>query len=250
MSNGNNQNNGKNNNQPIQNPFDPKQLVNGLKDANITLPLYGAAFRITCEQLEQQVELMYQNSLGFPELNHVLIYPDLDRSGKACDMKVIFYFNTEIEGSNIVRNGNPNGGGTKTILDFVPVKGVNGEFSVNERFTEVMSLVAVLDENQNIPIKAVRNPKIACIEVDFFLLMAVCLNIDEDDPYNFRIMTVNAGNRGNDGYENATITILKYIDNNRRYSRNRGKGGSKIDYRAMDREFIRGTNPGSGDRNY
>lgn len=250
---GNNQNNqGNQNNQLPQNPFDPKEMVRGLSDSNVTLPIYGTVYRMTCEQLEQEVEILFQQRLGFKEVDHVLIYPVVDRGGKdVCTMNVVFYFNTTVEGSSITRNGDPNGTGVKTILDFAPSKSVNGEFSTSEKFTKTMSAIAVLDNNGKIPIKSVPDKRIACIEVDFFLLMALCLGIDEDKPYNFTIMTVDAGNnRNNNGYENAVLTILKYIDNSKRYNRSRGSNGRKIDYRAMDKSFIRSGNPGSGERSY
>ena len=239
----------KQNNQTIPNPFDPNTLVQGLSDTNISIPTYGKVWRVTCEQLEQQVEDLYQTSLGMPELSHVLIYPEVDsRSKDVCNMRTIFYFDTQTPKSSITRNGDPNKPGVKTILDFAPSKGAAGEFSVTDKFISTMSPVAILDGNDKIPIKSVPDKRIACVEVDFFLLMALCLNIDEDQPYNFTVLTVDAGNRGNNGYENAVITILKFIDNSRRYNRNRN-AGSKIDYRSMDKAFIRSSQPGGG-RNY
>lgn len=255
-SNGNNQpngqqtqNNGQQSNQPLQNPFDSAELVNNLRNGAVTLQMFGVGYRFTCEQLEQQVERLFQESMGFPELNHVLIWPVINRGGVTCDIKTIFYFDTTCKGSSITRNGNL-GDGVKTILDYAPIKGINGEFSVSNGFKETFTSIAVLDENGNIPIKSTSDRRIACIEIDFMTLMGMCLGIKPDDSYNFKVMTVDAGNNRNNGYENALITVFKYIDNTSRYSRNKGNG-NHVDYRSIDRAFIRASNPdGDGGRNW
>ena len=254
-SNGNNQSNGQQtqntgqqNNQPIQYPFDSAELVNGLRNTAIPLSMFGVGYRFTCEQLEQYVEKLFQVTMGFPELDHVLIWPLIDRGGQTCDIKTIFCFDTTNKNSSVTRNGNI-GGGVKTILDYAPIKGINGEFSVSERFKDTFTSMAILDDNGNIPIKSTSDKRIACIEVDFMTLMGICLGIKPDDSYNFRVMTVDAGNSRNNGYENALITVFKFIDNTRRYSRSKGNG-NHVDYRSIDRAFIRASSPDGGGRNW
>lgn len=221
----------------VQNPFDPATLAKGLTQANINIPVYGSVFRITCDQLEEQVEFLFRNKLGMPEMDHALIYPVVDdRGGKLCEMRCVFYFDVTTPGSSITRNGNPNAA-IKSVLDYAPIKGVNGEFNPSDKFIQTMSPIAVLDENGKIPIKSVQDKRICCVDVDFFLLTALYLNIDESTPYNFRILTVDAGNIRNNNFENSVISIMKYIDNSRRRGRSKGNG-RKIDYRALDKAFI------------
>lgn len=234
--------------QTIQNPFNPVQLVKGLSETLVALPKNGVQFRATCDQLATAMEKLYQDVLKFPELEHVWIYPEFDRGEKINYMHTIFCFNTTVENSSITKNGDPNGSGIKTILDYAPSKCASGEFSVSKKFTEYMSAVAILDNNGNIPIRAVPNNRnIAAVEVDFMQVMALCLNIDEDQPYNFTVLTVDPGSRGENGYDNAIVTILKYIDNGRRYRRTKS-GHKGVDYRAIDRAFARQS--GGGQRNY
>lgn len=236
--------------QKQQNPFDPNQLVKGLSKRNISIPEYGVVYRVTCEQLEAQVEEMFQNRLGFPEMDHAFIYPIIDGRGEeVSEMKCVFYFNTTVPNSSVTRNGSGAGsdGSPVTVLDLVPIKSVKGEFSTNEKFQKTMSTIAVLDGDGNIPIKSVQDKRVACVDVDFWLLMALCLDLDEEQPYNFRILSADAGNMRKNGYENVVLAILKYIDNSRRYRRSNGSG-RKIDYRAMDKAMVNSSN--GGGRNY
>lgn len=235
-----------NNNNKNINPFDPKTMVSRLSETIIPVSAYGYCFKETCSSLETKIEDLFRNNLNITETDHVFIYPVIDeRGGGLCEVRCFVYFDTSIPNArNIVRSSSgmeTSGGGRKSILDYVPgARGGNSEFTLSESFKQVFTPIAILTDDGNIEVKKMpKDKRVAVIELDFFLLMAMALDINDDDPYNFTVLAVDATNnyRQGGGYEDATILMTKYIDNKKRSGRNKGHG-RKIDYRAMDRELM------------
>lgn len=228
------------------NPFDPKTIVSNLSKTIIPMNTHGICFRDTCSTLESKIMDLFTETLHIPETDHVLVYPVIEeRGGNVCEIKCFVYFDTSIpNATNIKRASNvvDGGEGRRTILDFAPGRSVNGEFIPNDTFKAVFTPLAMLDDEGKIIIRKMpKDKRVAVIELDFFLLMAMVLDIDDDDPYNFTVLAVDSTNnfRQGGGYEDVSILMMKYIDNRKRSGRNRGRG-KKIDYRSMDRELMGG----------
>lgn len=231
-------------NEPIKNPYDPKATMEGLNKTIIPMNLYGATFRDTCSNLEKKLEDLFRDSLHITETDHVFIYPVIDERGAAVEqIKCYVYFDTSMPGAkNITKNGiAPSGNNERRmIFDYVPGRSAAGEFQFSEDFKRVFTPIAVLDDEGKLSVrKMAKDKRVACMELDFFLAMALVLGIDEDSPYNFTVLAVDSTKSFRGDYEDVAILMMKYIDTKRRSGRNKNRG-RKIDYRSMDRELMGG----------
>lgn len=239
------------NEQKTSNPFTPENLVKGLSEVNVPLSSYGNVYKDTCSNIENKIVDLLSNAV--PELDHVLVYPKMSaRGGQVEEIKCYAYFNTSLPGNNnITRKGGGtptnNGGGVTTIFDFQPPTRGAGGWSTSKLFKETFAPLCDLDKDGNIIIESIKSDKrVAVVELNFWLVGALILNIESDAPYNFTVLAVEQTGNYRDGgtFEDAVILMMKYIDNRRRKGRNRGNGRA-IDYRAMDRDIIN-SNRGNG----
>lgn len=231
------------------NPFDGKAIVKNLFDTHVTLGMHGVVFNETCSVLEDKVVEMY-NNLGITEMDRVLIYPLYEeRSGDLTAIKCYAYFDTAMQGAkNITRiggNRSRNNGGNNvkdgkiSIFTLAPGLGSKGKYNISDLFKENLFPVAADISNNELHIQEAEDPSIAVLELDFMAVLALCLNIGDDDPYNFTIIDVIPTNRRRNGnFEDANMIVMKYIDNSKMTRRKKGRSGRRIDYRRLEQNTI------------
>ena len=228
--------------------FKPEDLIAGLTQTAVPLSQVGLVFKEKISILQSKVEDLIANTFGIEEIDHVFIYPDIERNGTICQIVCRAYFNTKgVTKGNIVRagNGTATNNGQPTILSLMGSNVNQGGFDVSDDFKKKFAaLQAQTDDKSNkLKIYGIKgNRDIAVLDLDFFAVMSVVLGIGSDSPYDYSVLSVSPIGSGNN--PDYTILISKFID-----AGNRNKGRRKnrnVDYTSLDREF---SNKVSGGRN-
>lgn len=248
-----------NQNQPITNPYDPTTIGDQLRKTVVQMNVHGCCFKETCSGLERKLEGFFGDQLKIQETEHVFIYPVVDeRGGALCEIKCFIYFDVtagDPKARSIWKSGSDAADGgfaRQTILPYIQGKSPIGEYDFSERFTTVFTPIAMLDNDGRISVSSYpRDKRIAIVELDFMLVMALAMNIEEDAPFNFTVLAVDSTNNMRNGgnYEDAIILMMKYVDNSRRSGRGRNHN-RKINYNQINRELIGRTSGRGRGRDY
>ena len=242
----NDRNNATTNNQTKNpNPYDPANVVTGLRTTSVPLNDYGHMWKETCTSLQEKiVNRVFVEDLQLPEIDRVLIYPVIERDRTVSDILCFAYFDTASkDAKHITRKSSQISTvpGRQTVMDSDPVR-YDGDFNKDDHFIAMIAPLTDLDENGDIIVKSAQaDPSMAIVELNFWLVGALLLHIMEDDPYNFTVLHVEqtgVRRKDNDKLEDSVICLAKYIDYGNRRSKSRSNNGRRIDYRSMDADLI------------
>ena len=237
----NNQNNHENQTQQNKETcliFDKRQFNNCVDDVAIPMNLTGIIIKDTTNSLADKIVHLFTEEFDIPELEHCLFYPVRDKSGELVDFDAVLYFNTNIGGKmkNIYKVGTNGGRTNDGRVDLMRLAGsrtANGAFNVNDKFRKAFASVANTDRDGNIVIKAINDtPHIATVECSFFRLMALCLGISSNDPFDFTIAECYPLNNNGGSPDFGLVIVKEMITGNRRHTK------SGTNYAALDNKRI------------
>lgn len=226
-------NNSNNKGQYMQTTYDAATLAEGLDTLNIQLNKNSSGYKEKLSNLQALLESMVEYTFGIREIDHIGILPKFDRNKKLTTVLCRAYFDTRgVVDGNIKRKG-AGTGGNNTILSMLggAIAG-DGDFEVSDQFKKIFAPLSAYDDNKLHIDSIPRNPNIACVDLDFFAVMTLALNIKADDPYNFTILGAEPIGKGDD----FMMSFTKYIDirPGKRGRRNKG-----INYGSLDREWAK-----------
>lgn len=238
-------NNYQNNNQETQKTqkvtslvFDKRQLEDCINNVTIPMSMTGVVIKDTTNSLADKIVNMFAGEFDIPELEHCLFYPVYDKAGELVDFDAVLYFNTNAGNKfkNISKAGSGAGrtnDGRVNLMALAGSRTATGVFDINDKFRKTFAPVANTDRDGNIIIKAVpESANIAVVECNFFRLLALCLGISSNDPFDFTVAECYPLNN-NHGSPDFGLVIVKemIVGQNRRVK-------SGTNYAALDNKRI------------
>lgn len=226
--NGNNNGNNNANNGGVDRVVD-KMLTN-----TIRFKLEGITYKIKTRDLGEGLCNLIDN-MGLHEIDHVSIFPIKDERGKIGDFGVDAVFNLDrkipAQQRTITRFGNKNANTTDPVLRAFAAKTKTGGYNVTDLFKKVMGPIAITDENDNV--RVLTDPfdkRLAMVECDIMAVLALALNIEDNDPIDFTVVECEALSNSDKNVD-FTITVEKTVTANA-FKKRRSSG---INYEARDR---------------
>lgn len=235
-------------NETMSRPLTQQERIEGLDKTNIPLTKSGTYFVETTTNLANKIVDMMVNTYGITECDHVFMHPVKSKDGRVVDFQLYMYFNTNrSRGSqtwSIRRFGGDNkgnrardlGNGRVDLSGAFGTKTSNGGFELSESFKKTVGAVAVLNDNRQIVVRADKKDRsIGIVECNFFDILAMCLDIKTDDPFDFAIVECTPASGGRNSDLDYELQIIKHLTKN---GQRRGKSG--VNYEFRDRELLRG----------
>jgi len=221
-------------------------LVKGLAPV-IDTPEIGRVFQDTTKAFAAKVVEVIRNSFNITELDNIIIAPTMARNAVGItDLTAVAYFVTK-NGKNIFYRGKGNNGNGNGRINMVQAAGSGynstGNYGTSNEFDQAIKSLCKINEKGKaiMNIKKVPNARdVASLELDWTSVMALALGIQDDDPYDFRILTVQPI-----GDSNFSMMIMKHIVSD---SSQKGKV-SGINYGRITKDLMESVNRGSGNHN-
>lgn len=224
-----------NNNQNNVNMLEEMQKSIGIQQS-------GVLFTDTTQGLAAKLTEEISTSLGISSLENIIITPKVTRKNEAGveDFMVTAFFSTSDPNGDVYYNNKKNNNrNSNTIFEMAGISGRNyGQFGMSEKFIQTIKPLCKVGNNGDylLNLKSVQKVRdLVSLELNFYSLMCLALNIKPNDPFNFSIVYCDPIYQGNgDGnITNFDIGIIKRIVKNR----NKGKGKySHIDYNRLEQD--------------
>ena len=218
--------------------FNKNQFNECVDSVSIPMNLTGIVIKDTTNSLADKIVNLFVSEFDIPELEHCLFYPVRDKNGELIDFDAVLYFNTNIGGKlkNIYKVGSNGGRTNDGRVDLMSLAGsrtANGAFNINDKFRKAFATVANTDRDGNIIIKAVADaPHIATVECSFFRLMALCMGIGSNDPFDFTVAECYPLNNNGGSPDFGLVIVKEMVSGHGR----RAKSGTN--YSALDSKRI------------
>lgn len=240
--------------------YKPEELVAETQTTTMGLPVKGTIFTVSSNELVAKMEEILINSLCIDQVDGVLM-DIITQNGNVTEIHCYAVMNlndakpgTSMIALNRAAGGSYKGGDGRTrIGNVMPISGRNnlcgGKYIFGPDFTSKLGSIAVLDNDDNIVVTEApgggRNNKVALVELDFFKMMCVGLDVSDDDPFDWSL--ISADPLGGDNY---SLMFTKFIVN-KKIGKRKG-GGANIDYTAIKRGlgFGGGNRRGNGGRRF
>ena len=216
------------NNQPKgagrPNPYDPNKIKEDLMKAPlIEMEFAGPVWKTTCSKFGAGVVDMLRG-IGIKSAIYCHVFPEINRGGGiVTNIYTVIAFDAANngQGDDIWINGaGGKNGNVPLITDWKPQKTASGKFGVSKKWKDTFyPLAAHFDDKGNIVINEPSAEQIkqdrrfrnfAYLEVDFFALMALALQIEDGEPYDFMV-DFDASKNRNHGQEDCLMTVTKFV---------------------------------------
>lgn len=207
------------------NPYDPVVLREGLdKEPLVPMNYKGPLFETSCSMFGQGCVEMFHDRFGLPSMNFLHVWPTIDRrGGEVTSVVTVASFDAASGNKDIWingdRNSNANNNGVKMITNYKNVKTSGAKFGLSDAWKKVIGGIALnFDNDGKIVVDAASTEQIrrdgrfrnfAYVELDFFKLMALVLEIGSNDPYDFTIDFEQG--RVKDGHEDCFMVVHKFV---------------------------------------
>lgn len=224
MANNNNPNNNPNNNgnRPKGNPYDPEKIKKDLmRPPLVEMDFAGPVWKTTCSKFGADVVQMFQR-IGIPSAIYCHVFPEIDRrGGVVTDIYTVIAFDAASNGGDIWINGRDSGGSNvKLVTDWKPQRTASGKFGVSAQWKSTFyNLAKQFDDKGNIVINEPSAEQVkrdrrfrnfAYVELDFFALMALVMQIEDNDPYDVMV-DFDASKRRNHEHEDCFMTVSVFV---------------------------------------